>query len=78
MVVPFLCGQSLDLGQTLPHRSPGPRDAIGNYMIISVVNSEEVEKSMQLVNEVCGDIEEEGAGIAFTLPVNKFFGLYKE
>lgn len=55
-----------------------PGGAIGNYMIISVVNSEEVDKAMQLVNEVCGDIEEEGAGIAFTLPVGRAFGLYKE
>lgn len=55
-----------------------PGGAIGNYMIISVIKSEKVDMAMQLVNEVCGNIEEEGAGIAFTLPVSKVFGLYKE
>ena len=55
-----------------------PGGAIGNYMIVSVIESEKVETALQLVNEVCGDIEQEGAGIAFTIPVSKVFGLHKE
>jgi hypothetical protein len=52
-----------------------PGGNIGNYMILSVMESSQVEKAMSLVNEVCGDLAAEGAGIAFTLPVINVYGL---
>ena len=55
-----------------------PGGNIGNYMIMSVVESDKVEKAVSLVQEICGDLNREGAGIAFTVPVSNVYGLYKE
>lgn len=54
-----------------------PGGNIGNYMIISVVESAQVEKAVELVTEVCGNLEEQGAGIAFTVPIKNIYGFYK-
>jgi nitrogen regulatory protein PII len=55
-----------------------PGGNIGNYMIMSVVESAQVEKAIALIKETCGDLNKEGVGIAFTLPLKSVFGLIKE
>jgi len=54
-----------------------PGGNIGNYMIMSIVESAQVEKAIDLVKETCGDLNTEGVGIAFTLPIKNIFGLDK-
>jgi nitrogen regulatory protein PII len=54
-----------------------PGGNIGNYMIMSVVRSEQVAKAIDLIREIC-DLGAEGAGVAFTVPVSNVFGLEKQ
>ncbi|OQA59779.1 MAG: hypothetical protein BWY40_01097 [bacterium ADurb.Bin270] len=42
------------------------------HMVFSVADREQVEKAMALVKEVCGDCDEDGIGVLFTLPVGRF------
>ena len=74
---------SRGMGQILTAEGPifaGLRDLmpggnIGNHMILSVADEDQVEKVVRLVKEICGDFEEEGMGVLFTLPVGRFIGL---
>ncbi len=54
-----------------------PGGNIGNYTILSVVQPGQVEKAVELIREIC-DLGEEGVGFAFTVPVNRVFGLDKQ
>jgi len=54
-----------------------PGGNIGNYTIMSVVQSIQVEKAVDLVRQICG-LGEEGVGVAFTVPVNNLYGLDKQ
>jgi nitrogen regulatory protein P-II 1 len=50
-----------------------------NKTIISVVDDDEkVERALRLIEELCGSFEDAGAGIAFTLPLDRVHGLKPE
>lgn len=76
---------SRGMGQILTAEVPifaGLRDLmpggnIGNHMILSVAEEEQVDKAINLVREICGDFQEEGTGVFFTLPVKRFVGQLK-
>ncbi len=73
---------SRGMGQILTAEVPiftGLRDLmpggnIGNHMIMSVVDDDIVDMAITLVEEICGNFEEEGTGVFFTLPVSRFHG----
>ncbi len=55
-----------------------PGGASGTYVILSIVEHRMVEAAINLADEVCGSLARAGAGIAFTLPVERVKGLAKE
>jgi nitrogen regulatory protein PII len=55
-------------------RSLFPGGGEPSYLILSVVEAEQVDEAVQVVRSVCGDFADPGAGIVFTLPVNAFYG----
>ena len=54
-----------------------PGGNIGNYLIMSVVESQQVDKAVALINEICGELENDGSGIAFSIPVRSVYGFNK-
>ncbi len=48
------------------------------HMILSVVYRANVQRAFKLAQEVCGDFDKPGAGIAFTIPVNQVMGIAQE
>jgi nitrogen regulatory protein P-II 1 len=50
-----------------------------NQTIFSVIREEEkVEGVLQLLQEICGNLEAPATGIAFTIPINRVVGLAPE
>ncbi len=49
-----------------------------NQTIFSVVRDEKVEAAIKLIQEICGELDRPGAGILFTLPVERVIGLAPE
>jgi hypothetical protein len=45
-----------------------------SYLILSVLDAEQVREAITLVEDVCGDFSGESAGIVFTLPVSEYRG----
>lgn len=55
-----------------------PGGNIGSHMILSVADEDQIGKAEKLIKEVCGDFRTEGAGVLFTVPVNRFYVYHKE
>jgi nitrogen regulatory protein PII len=49
-----------------------------NRMIFSVVTEELVDASLELLQEICGNLASPATGIAFVLPVERVVGLAPE
>jgi nitrogen regulatory protein P-II 1 len=49
-----------------------------NHTILSVIPDEKVDESLDILQEICGDLENPATGIAFTLPLNRVVGLAPE
>jgi nitrogen regulatory protein P-II 1 len=50
-----------------------------NQTVFAVIEDDaKVERALQLLQEVCGSLDEPGTGIAFTLPVTRVVGLKPE
>jgi nitrogen regulatory protein P-II 1 len=49
-----------------------------NQTILSVIPDEKVDESLEILQEICGDLENPATGIAFTLPLNRVVGLAPE
>ena len=50
-----------------------------NKTILAVVDDDtKIPQAIELIEEICGRFNEPGAGIAFTLPLDKVFGLKPE
>lgn len=49
-----------------------------NKTIISVADEEKVEKAIHLIEEICGPFDQPGAGILFTLPLDRVIGVKPE
>lgn len=49
-----------------------------NRLVLSVVPVEKVAGSIELLQEVCGNLDSPSTGIAFTLPVDTVVGLAPE
>ncbi len=49
-----------------------------NRMILSVIPAEKVDEALALLQDVTGNFEAPGTGIAFTLPVDRVVGLAPE
>lgn len=50
-----------------------------NTTIFSVIDSDEkVEGAIELLQEICGDMDDPATGIVFTVPVNRVAGLAPE
>ena len=68
---------SVGMGRILAYEIPifaGLRDAFpgstpGNKVILVVTEQDRVEEIFQVVDEVCGDLNEPGAGLVISLPV---------
>jgi hypothetical protein len=55
---------------------PGGSD--DSNMIMSVLEKGQVEDVIKLVDDVCGDFDQPGSGILFTVPISLVRGLAKE
>jgi nitrogen regulatory protein P-II 1 len=75
------------MGRVLSHDIPifagleslASRSRPQNQTIFSVIREEEkVDGVLQLLREICGDLESPATGIAFTIPVNRVVGLAPE
>jgi nitrogen regulatory protein PII len=55
-------------------RSLFPGSGEESYLILSVVKEEQVEETIRMLRDVCGDFAEKGVGIVFTVPVTGFVG----
>jgi nitrogen regulatory protein PII len=49
-----------------------------NQVIFSVIPEEKVTPAIELLQEVCGNLDAPATGIAFTLPVDRVVGLAPE
>ncbi len=49
-----------------------------NRTILSVVKDEKVQPALDLLQRICGNLEDPATGIAFTLPVDGVVGLAPE
>lgn len=59
-------------------RSLTTRSRPSNQMLLSVIEEEKVDAAIALIQEVCGSLTVPGAGIVFTLPVERVVGLAPE
>ncbi len=74
------------MGHVLSHEIPifaGLQTLIGatrpqNRVILSVISKEKVAGAIELLKDVCGDLESPSTGIVFTLPVDTVVGLAPE
>jgi len=55
-------------------RSLFPGGGEESYLILSVLQAEQVEESIAMLRDVCDGFAEKGTGIVFTLPVTDFVG----
>jgi nitrogen regulatory protein P-II 1 len=49
-----------------------------NNTLFSVIEDHKVDSAIKLVQEICGELDRPGAGILFTVPVNRVVGLAPE
>jgi nitrogen regulatory protein PII len=63
--IPIFAGLQSLVGTTRPQ----------NRLVLSVVAETKVDAAVGLLQEVCGSLDSPGTGIAFTLPVDRVFGL---
>ncbi len=50
-----------------------------NYTIFSVIaEDDKVEAAFDLIQDVCGDLEDPGTGIVFVIPVSRAIGIAPE
>lgn len=49
-----------------------------NRTIVSVVKDDRVQPAIDLLQEICGNLDDPATGIAFTLPVDRVVGLAPE
>jgi nitrogen regulatory protein PII len=59
-------------------RSLTSRSRPSNQTLFSVIDDDKVESAIALIQEVCGTLESPGAGIVFTIPVDRVVGLAPE
>lgn len=59
-------------------RSLTTRSRPSNQMLLSVIEEEKVDAAIALIQEVCGSLTVPGAGIVFTLPIERVVGLAPE
>jgi nitrogen regulatory protein P-II 1 len=59
-------------------RSLSARSRPDNRTIFCVADDAKVAEAIALIQEICGDLQEPGAGIVFTLPVGRVVGLAPE
>ncbi len=55
-----------------------PAAAGGTYLILSVLEAEQVERAERVIDEACGGLDRPGTGFCFTLPVKSARGLAGE
>ena len=55
-------------------RSLFPGSGEESYLILSVLKDEDVEDTIRMLRDVCGDFAEKGTGIVFTVPVLSVVG----
>jgi hypothetical protein len=55
-------------------RSLFPGSGEESYLILSVLEEEQVEEAIRMLRDVCGDFAGKGTGIVFTVPVTGFVG----
>ena len=63
----------LDGLRTLPTRSRP-----GNQVLFSVIDDGKADAAIALIQEVCGSLATPGAGIVFTVPLDRVVGLAPE
>lgn len=74
------------MGRVLSHdvpifaglRSLTSRSRPRNQTLFSVVDDGKLDSAIALIQEVCGSLDEPGAGIVFTMPVTRVVGLAPE
>ncbi len=55
------------------------RSRVQNYTIFSVIDEDDkVEAAFDLIQDVCGDLEDPGTGIVFVIPVSRAIGIAPE
>ena len=55
------------------------RSRAQNYTIFSVVEDDhKVEAAIELIQDVCGRLDQPGTGIVFTIPINRAVGVAPE
>lgn len=77
--------ESVGMGRVITHDIPifaGFRNLMTgsrpyNKTIMAVVNKDVVEDIVKGVEGICGDLEEPGTGLIFTVPVSHVWGLAK-
>jgi nitrogen regulatory protein P-II 1 len=74
------------MGHVLSHDVPifagvralSQRSRPTNQTVFSVIDDSLVDAAIALIQDVCGDLDSPGAGIAFTIPVTRVVGLAPE
>ena len=56
-------------------RSLFPGGTAGTYLILSVIEEPVLEEAIQMISEICGNLEQAGTGFLFTVPVRRVSGL---
>jgi nitrogen regulatory protein P-II 1 len=59
-------------------RSLASQSRAENRTLLCVVEDEKADAAIAMVQEVCGDLNRPGAGIAFTVPISRVVGLSPE
>ncbi|MBX6333253.1 MAG: P-II family nitrogen regulator [Gemmatimonadaceae bacterium] len=59
-------------------RSLTARSRPSNQTLFSVIEDDKVDAAIALIQEVCGSLDQPGAGIVFTIPVARVVGLAPE
>lgn len=75
--------ESIGMGRILAHDIPifaGFRNLMqdtrpGNKTIFTVLHDEKVEQVKKGIEQICGNLDEPGSGILFTIPVSNVFGI---
>ncbi len=55
-------------------RSLFPGGGEESYLILSALSVEQVDEAISMLRDVCGNFQEKGTGIVFTLPITGFIG----
>ena len=74
------------MGHVLSHDVPifagvralAARSRPSNQTVFSVIDDEKLDDAIALIQEVCGDLAQPGAGIVFAVPVSRVVGLSPE